>query len=376
MNELILLFSIIIYSTFIFSTLTNIIFFSSLRSEQFNINDDLFIDSVSVLIPARNEEKNIKKCLNSPGLNDKCIYEILVYDDESTDDTKKIIEEIMEKNGKLKLIKGSTKPKDWVGKTNACFELSKKARSPYFLFLDADTELNENVIKILLHKSKSNNITLISAWPKLLLKSFPEKILMPMLNFLVFSTYPGILSTKVNSSSMGIAHGAMILCKADVYNKIGGHKIVKGSLFEDTTLAKLWRSNNEKTLLINGKNIVSTRMYNNTNEIWNGFSKNFYPAFNNDLKFFLFIAFFLFSFVIFPILIILLSSIKIISIFLIFITIVPLILRLIIDIKFSNTLFSAIFYPIPIIFMFLLGLNSRNQFLKNGVEWKGRKYKK
>ena len=117
-------------------------------------------------------------------------------------------------------------------------------------------------------------------------------------------------------------------------------------------------------------------MYNNTNEIWNGFSKNFYPAFNNDLKFFLFIAFFLFSFVIFPILIILLSSIKIINIFRIFITIVPLILRLIIDIKFSNTLFSAIFYPIPIIFMFLLGLNSRNQFLKNGVEWKGRKYKK
>ena len=117
-------------------------------------------------------------------------------------------------------------------------------------------------------------------------------------------------------------------------------------------------------------------MYNNTNEIWNGFSKNFYPAFNNDLKFFLFITFFLFSFVLFPILIILLSSFKIISIFLIFIVVAPLILRLIIDIKFSSTLFSAIFYPIPIIFMFLLGLNSRNKFLKSGVEWKGRKYKK
>tara|TARA_Y100001960_G_scaffold329081_1_gene419460 strand:- start:11372 stop:12502 length:1131 start_codon:yes stop_codon:yes gene_type:complete len=376
MNELILIISIVIYSPFVFATLTNIIFFKSLRSEEFNINEDLFIDSVSVLIPARNEEKNIGKCLNSPGLNDKCIYEILVYDDDSTDNTKKIVEKIMEKNGKLKLIKGSTKPQGWVGKTNACFELSKKASSPYFLFLDADTELNKNVIKILIHKSKSNNITLISAWPKLLLKSFPEKILMPMLNFLVFSTYPGILSSKVKSSSMGIAHGAMILCNADIYKKIGGHKIVKESLFEDTTLAKLWRANNEKTLLINGKNIVSTRMYNNTNEIWNGFSKNFYPAFNNDLKFFLFITFFLFSFVLFPILIILLSSFKIISIFLIFIVVAPLILRLIIDIKFSSTLFSAIFYPIPIIFMFLLGLNSRNKFLKSGVEWKGRKYKK
>ena len=376
MNELILIISIVIYSPFVFATLTNIIFFKSLRSEEFNINEDLFIDSVSVLIPARNEEKNIGKCLNSPGLNDKCIYEILVYDDDSTDNTKKIVEKIIEKNGKLKLIKGSTKPQGWVGKTYACFELSKKSSSTFFLFLDSDNELNKNVIKILIHKSKSNNITLISAWPKLLLKSFPEKILMPMLNFLVFSTYPGILSSKVKSSSMGIAHGAMILCNADIYKKIVGHKIVKESLFEDTTLAKLWRANNEKTLLINGKNIVSTRMYNNTNEIWNGFSKNFYPAFNNDLKFFLFITFFLFSFVLFPILIILLSSFKIISIFLIFIVVAPLILRLIIDIKFSSTLFSAIFYPIPIIFMFLLGLNSRNQFLKSGVEWKGRKYKK
>ena len=100
MNELILIISIVIYSPFVFATLTNIIFFKSLRSEEFNINEDLFIDSVSVLIPARNEEKNIGKCLNSPGLNDKCIYEILVYDDDSTDNTKKIVEKIMGKNGK------------------------------------------------------------------------------------------------------------------------------------------------------------------------------------------------------------------------------------------------------------------------------------
>ena len=104
MNELILIISIVIYSPFVFATLTNIIFFKSLRSEEFNINEDLFIDSVSVLIPARNEEKDIGKCLNSPGLNDKCIYEILVYDDDSTDNTKKIVEKIIEKNGKLIII--------------------------------------------------------------------------------------------------------------------------------------------------------------------------------------------------------------------------------------------------------------------------------
>ncbi|MHB1253047.1 MAG: glycosyltransferase family 2 protein, partial [Candidatus Humimicrobiaceae bacterium] len=94
---------------------------------------------VSVLIPARNEEKNIRRILNSMIKQDYPNLEILVLDDGSTDETSQIVEKFAEKDSRVRLIKGGPLPKGWKGKCYACHQLSKVAKGEYFVFTDADT---------------------------------------------------------------------------------------------------------------------------------------------------------------------------------------------------------------------------------------------
>ena len=119
---------------------------------------------------------------------------------------------------------------------------------------------------------------------------------MPLLNFLVFSSFPTIYSLESRISSLGLAHGACILFQKKTYEFLGGHKLVKDSLFEDTELAKKWRSGGEVSVRINGINIIKVRMYDSFKNIWLGFEKNSYPAFKNNFYFF---TFHIFNFIFF-----------------------------------------------------------------------------
>ena len=179
-------------------------------------------------------------------------------------------------------IKGKKKPEGWSGKSFACYQLSKYASSDWMLFIDADTELEKGGIDKIIGYAQNNNYSMVSAWPKIEMKGISEKILMPLLNFLVFSSFPAIYSLKSRISSLGLAHGACILFQKKTYEFLGGHKLVKDSLFEDTELAKKWRSGGEMSVCINGINIIKVRMYDSFKNIWLGFEKNSYPAFKNS----------------------------------------------------------------------------------------------
>ena len=253
-------------------------------------------EGLSILIPARNEEDSIEKCINSIDFDKNFIKEVLVFNDSSTDSTKNILEGLSKKYTKLKVINGTERPKGWSGKSFACFQLSKYAKSNLILFIDADTELNKDGIDSLVNFIINNKYTMVSAWPKIETKTIIEKILMPLLNFIVFTSFPAMLSKNSNRRSLGIAHGACIIFYKKIYDKLTGHNLVKDSLFEDTDLAKKWRDNGELSYCINGMNIIKVRMYDNFSKIWSGFEKNAYPAFKNNLYFF---GFHIFNFIIF-----------------------------------------------------------------------------
>ena len=94
---------------------------------------------ISVLIPARDEEANIRTCLESLQKQDYPNFEILVLDDNSSDNTAKIVEQIAATDDRIQLLRGKPLPKDWAGKPFACYQLAKKARGSWLLFIDADT---------------------------------------------------------------------------------------------------------------------------------------------------------------------------------------------------------------------------------------------
>jgi chlorobactene glucosyltransferase len=327
------------------------------------------------LIPARNEEANIEKCINSIDISNTLIKEIIVLDDDSKDNTWEILKKMSSSKIKLSAVKGKKKPEGWSGKSFACYQLSKYASSDWILFIDADTELEKGGADKIIGYAQKNNYSMVSAWPKIEMKSAPEKVLMPLLNFLVFSSFPTTYSLKSKISSLGLAHGACILFNKKTYEFLGGHKLVKDSLFEDTELAKKWRLKDEMSVCINGVNIIRVRMYDSFKNIWLGFEKNSYPAFKNNFYFFIF---HIFNFIFFslPIIFIPLHILKINeNIYLFLSGLLIQLLRLGFSLKFKHPLWSSIFHLFSEIIFLLISLSSfiKYNFL-GGIKWKSRKY--
>jgi glycosyltransferase involved in cell wall biosynthesis len=333
-------------------------------------------NNLSILIPARNEEKNIQNCINSIIKTNNNYKEILIYDDHSTDSTAKKIKEIIQTNKKVKIAKTLKLEKGWTGKSFACYQLAKQSSSEWIVFLDADTTIFEDLSQ-LIDYSKANNLSMLSAWPKIEMQSFVEKIFMPLLNFIVYTTCPMFIAKKRSSDNLGLAHGACILFRKKIYMNLGGHNLVKNDLFEDTRLARKWRLKGEKTYCINGSKILSVKMYDSFSAIWNGFKKNYYPSFNKDLSFFVFQSIFITSYILAPIMysvLIILNLNKDLAIYLLILNFVP---RILINLKFKYNFFLIFTQPIGIVAMFILGLDSwKNMKFGKGLSWKDRIYEK
>lgn len=328
--------------------------------------------SVSVLIPARNEENNIAEAVQSALNQGQLVREILVYDDHSEDQTRSIVSSIQNKTETVRLIEPKPLPEGWLGKPFACAQLSDAASGDWLLYLDADTRLNPGAAEAMLHAAKTRKVTFLSCWPALLTASFWEHVFMPMLNFVVYSIFPTPMQEKNPSPAFGLAHGACLFMHADTYRKVGGHTAVKSELFEDTMLARNWRKQNEAGICLNGRKIVSVRMYHNLNEMITGFSKIAYPAFERELSFWLFIAFHL-LFMLLPFLLLPLAATS--SPLLWIAADAVLLARLIHCIQFKYPLWSILFHPVAEAGLIGLGLYARHKCRHStGISWKGRVY--
>ena len=331
---------------------------------------------ISILIPARNEERNLGHSLSSMSKQGAVIKEILIYDDHSTDLTPAIIELYAGRDKRIRLVAPVALPPAWGGKNFACAQLASAAQGEWLLFLDADTRLSELAAARMLSEARQRELTLLSSWPALDLNSFWEQTLLPMLNFLVFTLYPAPLSLRIANPSLGLAHGACLLVHRDTYFAVGGHAAVHDAITEDIRLAQLWRERGERGLCLDGTGTVSVRMYRTIGEIWSGFQKNFFPGFRSLSTFWAFVAMhcvvFLLPFVVLPVLIFRgsLSAWAVSpSVFCV------LLMRLLLALRFKQTLWPILLHPVAEAFLILLALSSwwRCRGGK-GVEWKGRQY--
>ncbi|MGC8794797.1 MAG: glycosyltransferase family 2 protein [Bryobacteraceae bacterium] len=170
---------------------------------------------VSVLIPARNEADNLPRCLQSL-LSQEPVAEVLVYDDHSEDATAEIVRGFARRDPRVRLLEPQPLPSGWTGKTSACQMLARAASCPWLLFLDADVFVRPGAVAGALTEASRRGINLLCCWPGLEMQGFWEKLLMPMLNFVVFTLYPAPLaSRRPRDASLGLAHGAFLLAQRD-----------------------------------------------------------------------------------------------------------------------------------------------------------------
>jgi len=351
--------------------------------------------NVSVLVPARNEERRIRDCLSSLIAQEPPVREIILLDDRSTDSTAAIARELGFRDGSgswLRIIHGQELPEGWVGKNWACHQLSLAAdpESGHFLFTDADTIHGPACVRSALSHAHSMRADLLSLWPDQVTGTWSEKLVIPLgyLLFMAFQPFP-LLSllqarpdrvarwglTKARLASLGAANGQFLLFRRSAYEVIGGHEALKDHLVEDIAFGRRVASRTSEGMrLVNadGIDLLRCRMYSGFAELWEGFSKNLRPVFEESHLGFALCGLVIFALFLLPFLLLVVHGASGVAALPALLLIVGM--RLLLTLRFRTSWLGFIAHPFAVILVLLIALNSWRLCQGDGVSWKGRNY--
>ncbi|MEJ5203265.1 MAG: glycosyltransferase [Anaerolineales bacterium] len=244
---------------------------------------------VSILVPARNEERNIAACVHSLLAQEYPNFEVLVFDDQSSDSTAAILKEIAAANPKLRLLNGDPPPEGWVGKNWACAQLADSAQGDIFYFTDADTVHQPWAVRTAATVLLSERADLLTGFPAQRMDSWGERLIVPFFLWAFFSFTPLALAYRLRLPWLSNAVGQFMVFRREAYVAIGGHRKTADSITEDLRLAQRMKAHGLRWRVINAAGLLSCRMYAGFAEAWEGFSKNLFAAFGFRLLPYLFV---------------------------------------------------------------------------------------
>jgi chlorobactene glucosyltransferase len=240
-------------------------------------------DKVSILIPVRDEEASILALLQSIHQQDYHDYEVIILDDNSTDNTYALCVEFAASHSKFSVIKGKPLLNDWLGKNYACYQLAENASGKFMLLLDANTTIANGLINSALHRMYLKNLGLLSLFPNQEMQTIGERLVVPLMHYILLNLLPLQLVYLLRNRGVSAASGQFMLFTADSYRQRQWHHQVKQKVVEAAEIMRAVKGAgyNGETLLANG--LISSHMYQGYTEAINGFSKNILAAFNYNV---------------------------------------------------------------------------------------------
>ena len=337
---------------------------------------------VSIILPARNEEEFIGKCLDSLIEQDYTNYEIIVVDDSSDDATGKIISEYAKKNSKIISVSAQIKPDGWMGKNWACMEGYKKATGDLLLFTDADTKHSQNVISLAVSHLLSFNLDALSAIPKMRTMDFWTSITLPMISTFLHTRFSAI---RVNDPSKKTAYffGSFFIIKQKTYKEVGMHEGVKHEIIEDGALGKKVKESGHKMKMTRGDHLIEAVWARDKSTLWNALKRLMIPLYlqNEKIAIGIFFAVLFLLFMPFPILaysaLWVLETTSFLILFVAsFVASIMIYIGAIIEAKklLQLRLIEALFAPLGSLIVVLGFLGGLLQAKNSTVSWRGRKY--
>jgi glycosyltransferase involved in cell wall biosynthesis len=232
--------------------------------------------TISIIIPARNEESNLGTCLESLTTQTGVAFEIIVVNDHSTDRTQEIASSF--KN--VRMIQAGPLPAGWTGKNNAVTTGAREAEGDWLLFTDADTVHLPGSLAGALKEAIDNNAELLSYSPEQIAASFWEMATLPVVFAELARQYP---PAKVSDpfSPVVAANGQFILIRRSTYEAVGGHAAIAADILEDVALARAVKTSGRKIRFRYAGTAVRTRMYRNYRQLRDGWTKNLVLLFPN-----------------------------------------------------------------------------------------------
>ncbi len=233
---------------------------------------------VSIILPARNEEEFIGKCLDSLIKQDYENYEIVVIDDSSNDATGEIISEYAKRDSKIIPVSARPKPEGWVGKNWACMEGYKKATGELLLFTDADTNHSKNVLSLAVAHLISFDLDALSAIPRMLTFDFWTKITLPMISTFLHTRFSA-LNVNNPSKKTGYFFGSFFILKKKTYEEVGMHEGVKQEIIEDGALGKNVKELGYKMKMVRGDHLIDAVWARDKITLWNALKRLMVPLY-------------------------------------------------------------------------------------------------
>ncbi|WP_255249807.1 glycosyltransferase [Bacillus sp. FJAT-45066] len=327
---------------------------------------------ISILIPMRNEERNVTNLIHYIKKLSYENYEVFLLDDRSTDNTRSLAIKAIDDDERFHLLDGVPLQEGWVGKVHACHQLSKQAKGKYLLFIDADVRLHPSSIEMTLPYFHSNNVKLVTGFPRFPVTSFLSKLLVPMQHFVVWTHLPAFIANLTIQPKATAAHGAFMMFEANGYTEIGGHSSVKNSLVEDVHIARKVKESGYFVKLINNTSFITCYMYDTNKEVWEGFLKNIYTGIGRSkiMVFFLSVYYTFVYILPFPIAIFNEGWLYTVPILFIFLQ------KAFIDWQTLQKKWLFILMPFSAIaFIIIMHASMWRSILKQDYMWKGRAYK-
>lgn len=237
--------------------------------------------TASIIVPARNEARNIRRCVTSlleQETTENERYDVLVVDDASTDGTGRILAEITQSHphaNRLRVLRLDELPAGWAGKPHALHAGVQRTRGEWLLFTDADTWHAPRALHAALTQAINARSDLFSFGSQQELPGFWEKVMMPMAFLGISMLYPPKLVNNP-ASPVAIANGQYLLIRRCVYEALGGYERpdLRSTLLDDLDLARLVKRHGYRLRLADGRDLVRVQMYQGLGEIWRGWRKN------------------------------------------------------------------------------------------------------
>jgi chlorobactene glucosyltransferase len=230
---------------------------------------------VSIVVPARNEERSIERSVRKLLAQDYGAFEVIVVNDRSTDSTGAILDRIATDDTRLKPVHGEETPDGWLGKPWALHEGSDHARGELILFVDADVDYRPDALRTAVEYLEATKSDLVALLPQFEMHGLWENALMPAVPLTPFSN-PVWLGNYVPHRWFGVGAGTGNLIRRSAYDTIGGHRAMRDAVIDDVGLGQHVRRCGLRTRIARTEHLVSVRMYHGFGEIVRGFTKNMF----------------------------------------------------------------------------------------------------
>ena len=246
--------------------------------------------TVSIIVPARNEEDNITRCITSLLEQDYSQFEVVAVDDGSTDGTGRLLDELAHthpQGNRLWVLRLRDElPTGWAGKPHALHMGIQEAQGEWLLFTDADTWHAPNALRSVVTQAVQEGMDLFTVGTQQELPTFWERVLMPMAYLGISMQYPPRLVNDPKSK-VAVANGQYLLIRKSVYDITGGYARpdLRGTLLDDRDLAHVIKSNGFRLHFVDGQDLIHVHMYRGLRDTWRGWRKNAYLGSRGGLPF-------------------------------------------------------------------------------------------